>query len=290
MTRPMNPTRPVPAAAAAMLTSLLSCLLLAACTAMATPPAPSTASSAAPSAAPSPATSPALDRTAWTLSALPGAPVPAGPTATLRFEGGRMAGSDGCNRWGAPYAAAEGKLQVTGPMVGTQMACPEPAASLASAFQAALSKARGYRLAGPDGARTLELTDGTGATVARFAAQATALAGTAWQADGYNNGRQAVVSIEAGTTLTLQFGNDGRVNGHGGCNAFTGAYRIDGDRLTIGPLASTRKACMQPPATMAQEAAYLKALESSARFRREADRLDLYTADGARAASLSLKR
>lgn len=260
--------------ATALLSSLLACLLLVACTAMATSTAPP----------------PSLDHTAWTLAALPGTALPIGPTATLSFEGGRMQGSDGCNRWGAPYVATDGKLQVTGPMVGTQMACPEPAASLALAYHAALSTARGYRLAGAEGARTLELTDATGATVARFAAQAVALAGTAWTVGGYNNGRQAVVSVETGTTLTLQFGADGRVSGMGGCNAFTGAYTVDGDRLAIGPLAATRKACMQPPTVMAQEAAYLKALESTARFRREGDRLDLHTADGARAASLSLRR
>ena len=37
--------------------------------------------------------------------------IPPRATATLRFEGSRAGGTDGCNRYSAPYDAASGKLR-----------------------------------------------------------------------------------------------------------------------------------------------------------------------------------
>jgi putative lipoprotein len=39
----------------------------------------------------------------------------------------------------------------------------------------------------------------------------------------------------------VRFEGEGRLAGHGGCNGFFGSYRLDGDGIEIGPLASTRK-------------------------------------------------
>ena len=63
---------------------------------------------------------------------------------------------------------------------------------------------------------------------------------------------------DAVPTLTLA---DGSANGFGGCNTFGGAYELDGDSITIGPLASTMMACEE--AKSAAEAAYLPALEAA---------------------------
>lgn len=41
----------------------------------------------------------------------------------------------------------------------------------------------------------------------------------------------------------LEFKSDGTVVGYGGCNDFTGQYMLDGEKLSFGPLASTKKAC-----------------------------------------------
>lgn len=51
---------------------------------------------------------------------------------------------------------------------------------------------------------------------------------------------------------------DGRVSGTTGCNRISGTYEIDGNVVTIGPLATTRMAC--PPPLMARETALLAAL------------------------------
>jgi heat shock protein HslJ len=72
---------------AAIFNALLAALL-AGCTSM------------TPAADPAP-----LDGTAWVLASLPGRTLGAGQPATLSFEGGRAQGSDGCNRYWAPYTA-----------------------------------------------------------------------------------------------------------------------------------------------------------------------------------------
>jgi len=58
-------------------------------------------------------------------------------------------------------------------------------------------------------------------------------------------------------TLTLA---DESASGFGGCNNFNGGYELDGDSLSIGPLAATLMACEEDKS--AAEAAYLPALEA----------------------------
>ncbi len=54
---------------------------------------------------------------------------------------------------------------------------------------------------------------------------------------------------------------EGRVSGHGGCNSFFGSYEQDGAKLTIGPLAATRKAC--PGEIGEKEWTFLRMLEAT---------------------------
>lgn len=231
---------------------------------------------------------PELNDTAWTLASLPGPTSHTGtnaPLATLRFEAGRAQGSDGCNRYGGAYTAStDGRLQFGPQLVSTRMACPEPMGALASAFNAALLATQAYRV---DGGQLL-LLGADGATLATLAAQPAGLAGTAWQVTGYNNGKQAIVSVLGGTTLTLEFMADGRLRGSGGCNQFGSSYSSTGRQLGIGTAATTRKACPAPEGVMEQEAAFLHALETVASALREGDRLELRSAGGALAVTATL--
>jgi len=227
---------------------------------------------------------PGLTDSAWILAVLPGTTLPPAPQATLRFEGDRATGGDGCNRYGTRFTAANGQLAFDPQRTSTRLACSESASQLARTFNAALDDARGYRIE----AGSLVLLNANGSTLARFEPQPQTLAGTAWQVDAYNNGREAVVSVITGTQLTLEFAADGELRGSGGCNKFNGRYTAGEGRLSIGQVASTRMACMQPEGSMAQEAAFLAALQSVTRASREADRLELRTASGALAVSARL--
>lgn len=235
-------------------------------------------------AAMSPADNPPdLNGTAWVLSSMPGHALLPDTIVTARFEGGRVQGTDGCNRYTAPYTVAGSTLQVGPRAASTQMACPPAVMKQADAFMTALTRANRFRVV--DGQLQLAAADGT--VVTTFAAQPQSLAGTSWRVLSYNNGKQAVVSVLTGTTLTMAFSKDGRVSGSAGCNQYTATYAHTGQKLTIGPAAATRKLCTQPDRVMEQESQFLKALETVATARFEGDRLELRTASGALAAILT---
>ena len=244
---------------------LATVVLLSACTAM--PPA---------------GDSPELSGTAWVLSSLPGQALQPDAAVTARFEGGRVQGSDGCNRYTAPYTVTGAALQVGPGGASTQMACPPAIMKQAEAFMNALAGARTYRVA----AGQLQLLATDGAVLATLAVQSQALAGTAWRVTGYNNGKQAVVSVLSGTTLTMAFSADGKVGGSAGCNRYSAAFTSTGEKLSFGPAAATRMMCAQPERVMEQEQQFLNALETVATARLEGDRLELRTSAGALAATL----
>lgn len=146
-----------------------------------------------------------LNGTAWILSSLPTQLLLAETTPTLRFEGGRVSGTDGCNRYTAPYTVTGASLEVKPMGASTQMACPPQVMKQATAFMSALTQARTYRVT----AGKLELLTAEGTVVATLAAQSQSLAGTAWNVTGYNNGKQAVVSARfEGDRLELRTAED----------------------------------------------------------------------------------
>lgn len=225
---------------------------------------------------------PDLNGTAWVLSALPGQTLQPGTPATARFEGGRVQGTDGCNRYTAPYTRTGSTLQVGSRGASTMMACAPTIMKQAEAFIGALTGARSYRIEGGQ----LQLLSGSGAVLATFAPQSQSLAGTSWRVTGFNNGRQAVVSVLTGSTLTMAFSGDGKASGSAGCNRFTAGYTAEGQKLTFGPAAATRMMCAAA-GVMEQEQQFLKALETVATARLEGDRLELRTAADALAMTLT---
>lgn len=78
-----------------------------------------------------------------------------------------------------------------------------------------------------------------------------ALEGTEWTlVSGVDAPEDAV------PTLTLE---EGLAGGFSGCNTYRGPYELDGDSISLGPLAGTLIGCPGPEADT--EAAYLAALE-----------------------------
>jgi heat shock protein HslJ len=231
----------------------------------------------------------ALAGTQWVLSTLNGNAPLEDTQVTLNFDTeGRVAGSDGCNRFFGS-CSAQGDALAFQQIAGTLMACPPERMAQSRAFTRALGSTQTFAMA--DG--NLTLRDAAGATLATFTALNTELAGTSWNVMSYNNGRQAVVSLFRDTSVTLAFNAEGRVAGNAGCNQFFGSFAkgAQGDgAITIGPLASTKKLCPAPEGVMEQEAQFLKTLESAATYRMDGDRLELRTKDDALAVSLRRAR
>ncbi len=200
-----------------------------------------------------------LGGTAWSVDELADTSVPDGVAAQLIFvDDASVSVVTGCNSFFGPYEV-DGDAITIGPLGGTLMACPEPLMSFEASYTAALQAATGYQVDGD----VLTLRDADGADIGTFTRFDPQLEGSAWQVTSYNNGRQAVVSLVAGTTITLDFGGDGVVSGSGGCNQYSGEFETDGGDVSMGQLASTERACLDPAGVMEQEAEYLRALQSA---------------------------
>lgn len=228
--------------------------------------------------------SPDLANTAWLLASLAGRAPVLDAMLTMRFEGGLVHGTNGCNRYAAPYTTTGPALRIETRAAATQMGCERTLTAQADAYMRALADARGWRVAGDE----LQLIAAGGAVLAVFRRQPQRLGGTSWRVARYNNGRQAVVTVVPATTLTIIFSNDGILSGSGGCNRYTTAYTGDEKKLRIAPVVTqTRMTCAAPEGVMEQEQRFLATLPTVASARFEGDRLELRTADGALAIALT---
>lgn len=229
---------------------------------------------------------PSLDGSQWQLRELGGQPVAAKPTPTLSFEAGRVGGSDGCNLiMGGYVAGRDGTLGIQ-PMASTMRSCEPATMRFAANYTTTLGAVARYHVE----AGSLRLEGKDGALLALFKAQPVSLSGSKWRLIALNNGRMAVTSVLADTEIHMEFGDDGRVSGHAGCNRFSGPYTADAAtrRFRAGPLMTTRMACPQPDGRMDQETLFLAALARGETYRRSGESLEIRSGDGALQASFTL--
>jgi len=198
---------------------------------------------------------------------------------TVRFDAGHLQGFDGCNQLVGSYTIDGDRVDLSA-LAGTMMACPRPVMVVETAFKKALTGALRFTVA--DGQMTLTRESATEPALVFEAAPPPRIEGVTWKVTGYNNGRQAVVSPLIGTTLTVSFA-DGSVTGNAGCNTFRAPYTREENRLTIGPVAATRKVCKKN--VMEQEREFLAAIESTTTWAVDRNMLDLHRADGERVLS-----
>jgi heat shock protein HslJ len=103
---------------------------------------------------------------------------------------------------------------------------------------------------------------------------ATALVGPTWRLASLEG--HAVVP---GSRVTAVFGEDGRVSGSAGCNAYTGRAIPSTGRLEVGLMATTMMYC-NLYGVMPQEQAYLALLEKATAYRLDGRLLQLGPAPG----------
>jgi heat shock protein HslJ len=122
----------------------------------------------------------------------------------------------------------------------------------------------------------MTLLVGCGTPNSHAAEPAKPLVGTQWtltQMDG-----KAVAVAEGLRTPTLQLDATAkRASGVSGINRFFGSYESSGATLKFGPLAGTKMG--GPPAAMAVESAFLKAMASVTSFTIASNRLELKAGD-----------
>ena len=220
----------------------------------------------------------ALTGRLWVLTALRGKPPLRGTQLTSEFKtSGTVSGSSGCNHYAGTFRVSGSQIRFSPRLASTRIACPRPVDLQEAAFLNALRSARSYSVAG----ETLTLRSAGGGAILTYRAQSQQLAGTSWTVLAYNNGKQAVVSVLATPTLTAVFGRDGNLTGFAGCNNYNATYKATAPKISIGPVASTKKECGEPAGVMDQEGQYLAALQTAATYRVDGTRLEMRTAAGA---------
>jgi heat shock protein HslJ len=208
--------------------------------------------------------------------------VPAGFAVDATFKDGKVAGFSGCNVYNAPATVDGAKLTV-GRAATSARACEPTATTLEASYLANLGNAATFTAT----ADKLTVYNKTGKLVLTYAAGAANPLEGEWLVTGYNNGKGAVTGTITGTELTATFTPDGQVSGDAGCNTYNGPYKLEGTSLTVGPLATTRKAC--EPAIMDQETQFLAALQTPTTVEPSGATVTLRDANGATQVILGTK-
>ncbi len=196
--------------------------------------------------------------------------------ATLTLQDGKFSGNTGCNGLSGTYTIQGDAIHFElGPM--TMRACLEEVADQEAAYLAGLKQAAAYRIEGGK----LMLFDDQGDLLLTFSQQTPiSLTDGSWQLLSFNNGQGGMESNLATERITARFTEDGQLSGNAGCNHYATSYQIDGEKLTVGKIASTQMFCNDPEGVMETENVYLKNLANAASFRIEGDRLTIFDSEG----------
>ncbi len=173
------------------------------------------------------------------------------PTAmpTIAFDqSGKATGNAGCNSFFADYAVT-GSNGVSFSGIGsTKMACAEGMTE-ETQFLQALEAAKQANLVAES---SLELRSEDGQTVMKLVNQPAAanpggeeLANSKWVLTQIENKSDGTVTpAPAQNVPTLDFSDDGKISGNGGCNGFGGLYEVgEGNSLKLTEIMSTLMAC-----------------------------------------------
>ena len=148
-----------------------------------------------------------------------------------------------CNKGSGSYKVEGNNLRF-GPFAMTRMACPP--GSNDSLFVQSVSNARKYKRVG-DNSLVIEIASGATLTFARALSPSSGLMGTKWNWLGSQTGTERLF-VPMPIRYTLEFRTADTVYVKADCNTGSGTYKVEGDKVTIGPMAMTMMAC--PPGSL----------------------------------------
>jgi heat shock protein HslJ len=239
---------------------LVMAIVLSACSTPTSTPPPVPTSTATPAPTPVVIDVNQLYANPWILVAYgdPTNPtvVAGGVDLTANFSpDGQLSGFGGCNTFsGSAQVATDGTMTI-GPLATTLMACAE-GMDLETAYLSALQNARSFSFSSEG---RLQITYGpeTGANqMMVFIVGAKTLTESNWVLVSYGD-PAAPQPVPSGLVITAAFSSDGFMTGLSGCNQYNVPYTLQGNQITLGPIAITQMTC---PTGMEAEQAYLTAL------------------------------
>jgi heat shock protein HslJ len=191
----------------------------------------------------------------WTLATVDGDAPPSDMQVTLAIAADGTLTGVACNQYNAGYTATESGDLTVDPIIATRMSCGDAQDAFEATYLDGLQGADGW---GTQGGQltlfgTAELVFGDGSV-----SDAT-LTGQEWLLTAIDG-----TAVDAASGMSASFADDGTISGSGGCNRFMGPYSVDGENLSIGPLAATRMACGDEVGDL--ESRYLGALEAAFGF------------------------
>lgn len=204
----------------------------------------------------------ALYQNEWKLTEAQGQAVSELSKANLLFTPGqvnKVVGSTGCNRFTGSFELSNSNSIKFTPLAVTRMAClDENAGAIETKFLEALSKATAWNILNDE----LLLKNGN-ITVAKLKAynapekDEAKLNGT-WELNYISGARIAFDGLFPGKKPTLIFNlPDREASGNGGCNSYSSAVKINGNKISFGDAIATMMACEGNG-----EQAYFKALKT----------------------------
>lgn len=194
-------------------------------------------------------------------------------TATFS-DNGNVSGSAGCNRYFAAYSASGENIKV-GPAGATRKMCAWPKGIMEqeAAFLRALESAFGFRVYGDRAA----LLDSKG-EVALVLADAEALALSQRLTGFWRVEKLDGKKLLPGTTITMFFTEDGRVNGKATVNNYFASW-IESDGLILFTRAGMTMMA-GPEGHMEQESLFIKMLGKARNYKIDGDLLTLRDREG----------
>jgi heat shock protein HslJ len=105
------------------------------------------------------------------------------------------------------------------------------------------------------------------------------LDGSSWSLMSYKDNTGETVNVLPRSTSTALF-QANQVTGIAGCNNFNATYQATRNKLSFGPVATTRKVCNTPLGIMQQETAFLAALDSTASYKLKLNSLEMLDSRG----------
>jgi heat shock protein HslJ len=231
----------------------------------------------------------------WVLSSFGPASAPVavlpGSSVTAVFTTEGVSGSAGCNSYSGTFQFDNTNLTFS-PLITTKMACTDNnIMTQETTYLTALQSVTSYQinngqlqLAYPDGlltfnANTATPTPAVSLTSTPFVNTDSTLGGLAgvhWTLVSYG-ATAAPVAALPDSPITADFTAQG-VSGSAGCNQYSGNFVYNNGSLTFSPLVTTQKACADN--LMAQESAYLKALQSATAYQIAGGQLTIAYPDG----------
>ncbi len=194
-----------------------------------------------------------------------------GSGINMTFLADSMSVNAGCNGMNGGFQIDEDVL-TAGPFASTEMACDEALMDQDTWLSGFLMDLPTISLVG----ETLTLVGGD-TTITLDELQPSELLDTTWMVTG-TVANQGVSSVPTDSTASITIAPDGTVAIDTGCNTGSGSVEVTDTSLVFGPIATTRRACVDE--LNALEASVLTVLQGEVTYEIDGDSLSLRSGEG----------